>query len=102
MCGNLLANEATYNCTSDSTWKIDKDGNSGSTLKDQQTNCVKLELCKNRDNAGFLKNIKNVHSGSEERLSDTQASYNKSMIMTVNLAIGIVGIGYVISVIAKK
>jgi hypothetical protein len=97
MCGNLLANEATYNCKSDETW-----ASYDSALTDKQTNCVNLELCRNRDTAGFLKNIKSVHSGAEERLSNTQASYNKSMIMTVNLAIGVVGIGYVISVLAKK
>ena len=97
MCGNLFANEDTYNCTSEQTWSL-----TGSTVTDKQTNCMNLELCRNRDTAGFLNNIKSVHSGAEERLSNTQASYNKSMIMTVNLAIGIVGIGYVIFVLAKK
>lgn len=100
MCGNLFANEDTYNCTSDQTWNMS--ATDDSTIEEQRAKCIKLELCKNRDTANFLKNIKSVHSGAEERLSDTQASYNKSMIMTVNLAIGVVGIGYVISLLAKK
>ena len=97
ICGNLLKNESTHNCKSDKTWDA-----TDSNLYGKQTDCLSLELCKNRDNARFLKNIKTVHSGAEERLSDTEASYNKSMIMTANLAIGILGIGFVIFVIAKK
>jgi hypothetical protein len=98
MCKGLQVNSDT--CSSSSTWLADPPGSKEKT--NLQKNCINLELCKNRDNAKWLANTQMVHSGAAERLSDTRAAYNKSTIMSINLAIGIAGIAYVISVISRK
>ena len=98
MCKNLQVSSDT--CSSSSTWTADPPGSKEKT--NLQDKCIKLELCKNRDTAKWLANTQMVHSGAAERLSDTRASYNKSTLMSINLAIGIAGIAYVISVISRK
>ena len=59
-----------------------------------QTACIKKQLCQNESIANAL--LDNNYA-STALLTDIEAGYNKTLIMTINLAIGVVAIFYVVS-----
>jgi hypothetical protein len=63
-----------------------------STLTDK-SNCYKNELCINKSNAQKINSLQTNHDGSSERRNDKNVDYNRELLKSYNLGIGIVGIG---------
>ena len=59
-----------------------------------QETCIQYEICTNKENVNWLAT---QTTPSATSLSDIEDIYNKTIIMTVNLAIGIVAIIYTLS-----
>jgi hypothetical protein len=89
-CDNLKLRMGNVNCGyegPDSVW-----GDSGTNLG--RETCVQYEICTNKENVNWLAT---QSTPSATSLSDVEDIYNKTIIMTVNLAIGIVAIIYALS-----
>ena len=65
-----------------------------STLTDtNRSNCYENELCINKSNAKKINSLQTNHDGSSERRNDKNVDYNRELLKSYNLGIGIVGIG---------
>jgi len=62
------------------------------TLIDK-SNCYNTELCINKSNAKKINSIQTNHDGSSERRNDKNVDYNRELLRSYNLGIGIVGVG---------
>lgn len=51
-------------------------------------NCFVKELCKNKEKAAAIYDLRYSHSGSGERYLDTSVEYNYEVMKTINLSIG--------------
>jgi hypothetical protein len=77
-CNNLNP----YNYTWDFSCNVWFSDNSG--------NCIKRELCKNRDKAEHLTRIEDNHSSSIEKLMNEKMNYDNVLLNTINLGIGVI------------
>jgi len=59
-----------------------------SNLKDNSMNCLKKEICINKDAAINIFNTKNTHGKSKLHLDDTNQEYYYQYIQTINLGFG--------------
>lgn len=64
-----------------------------STLTDTNRNCYENELCINKSNAKKINSLQTNHDGSSERRNDKNVDYNRELLRSYNLGIGIVGVG---------
>ena len=64
-----------------------------------QENCVKRELCNNKNNAIQLGDLQNSKSGAMEKYMNEKMNYDSILMNTINLGIGIV---FLIVVIYKN
>jgi len=55
--------------------------------------CYHNELCINKSNAQKINSLQTNHDGSSERRNDKNVDYNRELLKSYNLGIGIVGIG---------
>jgi hypothetical protein len=53
-------------------------------------------LCINEDNQKKINNLQLKHDGADERHGDINIYYNRELLKTYNLGIGIVGVGIMI------
>ena len=60
--------------------------------QDNSGNCLKKELCKNRDYSKKIYKLQNDHLGSDVKYEDTKKLYKNEYMKTINLSIGIIGI----------
>jgi hypothetical protein len=51
--------------------------------------CYNKELCKNKTSVYWLKNDKNINSGSTQKYLDTNKEYNYELLSSFNLGVGI-------------
>jgi hypothetical protein len=58
--------------------------------------CYDKELCINEDNQVKINNLQLKHDGADERHGDINIYYNRELLKTYNLGIGIVGVGIMI------
>ena len=58
-------------------------------ILDNSANCIKKELCKNKDAAEALTATQTVTSGKDIKYIDTKTQYYNEMMFSVNLGIGI-------------
>lgn len=59
-------------------------------------NCYENELCINKSNAKKINSLQTNHDGSSERRNDKNVDYNRELLRSYNLGIGIVGVGAMI------
>jgi hypothetical protein len=79
----------------DHTWDI----SCGSWFSDNSGNCIKKELCINKDKAEYLSGVENKHMGADEKYMNDRMSYDNVLLNTINLGIGIL---FLIIVIYKN
>jgi len=60
---------------------------------DNSGNCINKELCINKQNATLISNVQNKNSGSLEKYENSKQIFNRTMLTTINLGIGIVVLG---------
>jgi hypothetical protein len=60
------------------------------------SNCYDKALCINEDNEKKINNLQLKHDGADERHGDINIYYNRELLKTYNLGIGIVGVGIMI------
>lgn len=66
---------------------------SSPSWQDNSNNCIKHEICKNRDNANEIYQLQNNHLGSSNvKLEDTNKMYKNEYMRSIHLTIGIIGI----------
>jgi len=66
------------------------------TLSSDETNynqCLQAQLCMNKSYSDWFMKTQSNHSGADGRYRDTKSLYYSSIQTTVNLSIGILGIG---------
>ena len=68
------------------TWDI----SCNAWFRDNSGNCIKRELCVNKDKADHLTSIENNHSTSVEKLMNEKMSYDNVLLNTINLGIGVI------------
>jgi len=69
-----------------------KDQNYGNYL----SNCYDKALCINEDNEKKINNLQLKHDGADERHGDINIYYNRELLKSYTLGIGIVGVGIMI------
>lgn len=57
---------------------------------DNAEQCMKKELCKNKEKVDTTDEIENKNNGANRKYLDTKSRYNYEFINTVNLGIGII------------
>ena len=67
--------------------------NSSSLTLVNVQNCLNVEYCRNKDYSNQILNGPVNHMGAQGRFTDSQNDYNATLQTTVNLGIGIFGIG---------
>ena len=60
------------------------------------SHCYDKALCINEDNQKKINNLQLKHDGADERHGDINIYYNRELLKTYNLGIGIVGVGIMI------
>jgi hypothetical protein len=63
---------------------------------DNNQECVRRELCLNRDYGEKLDKLQNNHNGSDQNYLDTKQKYSYEFLQSINLGVGIVGVVFVI------
>jgi hypothetical protein len=65
-----------------------------STITDANVNgCVAQAYCENKKYAEDILARQEVHTGADIRFLDTKQNYNMKLMTTINLGVGIIGIG---------
>lgn len=62
------------------------------TWRTNSVNCLRKELCKNKENAQRIQQIQNNHLGSDQNYHDTLTLYKNEYAKMVNLSVGILAI----------
>ena len=70
--------------------------------KSNEKQCYEKELCINKKQSNILQKKQLMHSSSDGRYNDTESLYTYSLLNTVNLGIGLIGIIYSIFLINKN
>jgi len=78
-CKNLKPN--------DQSWEMKCNQQNFST---NSTDCIRKELCKNKDLATSLTNMENSNSGVVEKYMNEKMNYDNMLMNAINLGIGIV------------
>ena len=60
---------------------------------DNSLNCINKELCINKINARSIGTVQNKNSGSLEKYENTKQTFNRTMLTTINLGIGVIVLG---------
>jgi len=63
---------------------------------DNSGNCIAKELCLNKKNADLINTIQSKNSGSVEKYENTKQVFNKTILNTINLGVGIVALAILI------
>jgi hypothetical protein len=90
--GNPFNNSDNTNCQINrSTYGRNECSSTNST--DYKSKCYENELCINKSNAKKINSLQTNHDGSSERRNDKNVDYNRELLRSYNLGIGIVGVG---------
>jgi len=55
--------------------------------------CYKQSYCDNKTKGQTILAMQSVHTGADGRYTDTKNKYNMQLLTTINLGVGIIGIG---------
>jgi len=91
---NIYENQKAY-CITKSTANCD-DINIYNTTDLKNACKYDKALCINEDNQKKINNLQLKHDGADERHGDINIYYNRELLKTYNLGIGIVGVGIMI------
>jgi hypothetical protein len=69
----------------DQSWDL----SCNSWFADNSGNCIKKELCINKEKVEYLLNTENNHSGADEKYSNAKTNYQDVLLNTINLGIGV-------------
>ena len=58
-------------------------------FSDFSGNCIRKELCKNKEKAIYLQDVQHGHSGVAEKYMNEKMNYDNVLMNTINLGIGI-------------
>lgn len=61
--------------------------------RDTSSNCLKYELCKNKNLANTIGKIQNNYGGSDERYANIKKEYDYAVLHTINIITGIFIVG---------
>lgn len=87
-------NSDNTNCSIyENTDAISKYSRSNCMTTADKSNCYNSELCINKSNAKKINSLQTNHDGSSERRNDKNVDYNRELLRSYNLGIGIVGVG---------
>lgn len=75
------------------TCNLYQDKNCSSITTDNSGQCLLQAFCKNKENQDKIMALQSVHNGADVRYLDTKNFYNMQLLTTVNLGVGILGIG---------
>jgi hypothetical protein len=59
---------------------------------DNSANCMKKELCINKEQAAKLKSLQQNHSGADEKYDNSKQVYDQTFAHTINLGGGILAL----------
>ena len=79
MCTDLKIHDVNWDISCNSTHFIDA-----------SANCLKKELCINKEYSNTIKSMQQTHSGSGEKYDNAKDVYDQTFAHTVNLGSGIV------------
>jgi hypothetical protein len=60
---------------------------------DNSGGCINRALCINKENAKSISNIQNRNSGSLEKYENSKQFFNRTLLTTINLGVGVVVLG---------
>jgi hypothetical protein len=63
---------------------------------DNSANCINMQLCRNKEKAEFLIENENSHTDAQKRSSDMKIVYDRNVMNSVNLGIGILFVAFLI------
>jgi hypothetical protein len=63
---------------------------------DNSYNCINMQLCLNKEKATYLLENENSHIDAEKRNGDMKVVYDRTIMDTVNLGIGIIFVLFII------
>lgn len=63
------------------------------SVQQGDSKCANKEYCKNKLLANKILAAQSVHTGADIRFFDTKNNYNMQLLTTINLGVGIIGIG---------
>jgi hypothetical protein len=93
----IFNNSNNTNCsiyeTPDAISKYSRSNCSSLTESTDKSKCYNTELCINKSNAKKINSLQTNHDGSSERRNDKNVDYNRELLRSYNLGIGIVGVG---------
>jgi hypothetical protein len=92
--GNTIAYGSSLSLN-DPAWDIICNGN----FSQNKDNCLKRELCNNKNKATELQDLQNTKLGAMEKYMNEKMNYDSILMNTINLGIGIV---FLIVVIYKN
>lgn len=79
MCDDLNVHDASWDISCNNTNFIDN-----------SANCLKKELCINKEYSNTIKSMQQTHSGSDEKYDNAKDVYDQTFAHTVNLGTGVV------------
>jgi hypothetical protein len=65
-------------------------------FSDNSGNCINKELCLNKQNANLVNGIQSKNSGSLEKYENSKQVFNKTILTSINLGIGIIALAILI------
>jgi hypothetical protein len=66
-------------------------------FKDNAQNCVKKQLCQNKEYAEEIENLQIKHNGADEKFGDINSIYGFSLINVLNIGSGILFLFFLIN-----
>jgi hypothetical protein len=91
-CKNKLGDDSPL-LTGGATWTtLCNDAN----FMDNSGNCIGRQLCINKDKVDFIEKNENSHMDAQKRNADMNIIYNRTVMDSVNLGIGILFVLFII------
>ena len=84
---------AGINCSSTYVSDINKCDTAGTGSSPSINDCYKQNYCDNKAKGQSILSMQSVHTGADGRYADTKNKYNMQLLSTINLGVGIIGIG---------
>ena len=84
----------------DNAWDTTTCNNVSTGVNNQD--CIRRELCLNRDYADKVDKLQNNHNGSDQNYLDTKNKYSYGFLQSINLGVGVIGVVYIIFAFYKN
>ena len=86
------------NCSRNEVYSREWDTNKCNNVSkgDKNQDCIRRELCLNRDYADKVDKLQNNHNGSDQNYLDVKNKYSYGFLQSINLGVGVIGVVYII------